>query len=247
MMTSQPDMVESVGEWLRLRAPLSLWRSRALVLPGGKRPEVARSGGRKGRRCDGGALLQPTGSTRLRVGSFVRATFLLGILPRVPPHEGGEVEAEQGQRALPWGGEGSACLVMSCHPKGVSQGRWPEVEASVGPRGLRLGEEGRGAGLHALAGCLQSCFGVLQGNRPLQTPRPDRGPRPGKKNKRTVMNRCIACPQQARAGAREVQALGWWLLSFPQLPLSSGRHVQEEEPALPGTTVVALWPVSVCP
>lgn len=59
------------------------------------------------------------------------------------PHVGGEVEAERGQRALPWGGEGGACLVTSSHPKGVSRGAWPAVEMSVGPRGLRLCEEGR--------------------------------------------------------------------------------------------------------
>lgn len=39
------------------------------------------------------------------------------------PHVGGEVEAEQGQRALPWGGEGGGCLVTSFYPKRVSQGQ----------------------------------------------------------------------------------------------------------------------------
>lgn len=46
---------------------------------------------------------------------------------------GREVEAEQGQRALPWRGGGGAFLVTFFHPKGVSQDRWPEVEMSVGP------------------------------------------------------------------------------------------------------------------
>lgn len=55
LMTSHLDMVESVGEWLRLGAPLSWWLSGALVLPPRKLQEVAWLSGNQGRQRDGGS------------------------------------------------------------------------------------------------------------------------------------------------------------------------------------------------
>lgn len=56
-------------------------------------------------------------------------------------HSGGDVEAEPGQRVLPWE-EGCTFLTLSFHPKGVSQGSgwrqrgtWGQAEGCLGKEG----------------------------------------------------------------------------------------------------------------
>lgn len=156
----------------------------------------------------------------------MKAALLLGRnLAVCLPHFGREVEAEQGQRALPWRGGGGAFLVTSFHPKGMSQDRWPEAEMSVEPGVLCPWLEGWLSWSEVLVAYLQSFFRALKVNRQLHT-FPNLGPNPGKKNNLKVKKcstewKCQLLPirsfQQARVDAREVQVFGWWLLSLSQL------------------------------
>ena len=73
---------------------------------------------------------------------FMRVAFLLGRNVAVCLFRlGGDVEAEQGQRALPRGG-GSTFLPMSFHPKGVSQGSGWRQRGAWGQEEGCLCEEG---------------------------------------------------------------------------------------------------------
>lgn len=113
--------------------------------------------------------------------------FLLGRnLAVCLPHLGGEVEAEQGQRALPWGGGGGAFGLTSFNPKGVSQGRWLEVEMSMGPGSLCLCEEGWLSWSGRAGRLFPKLLQGSEGDPTFQT-FPNLGPNPGKKNNLKVI------------------------------------------------------------